>query len=98
METITLKPGESHLISLPGLGSAGYQWKFESSEPQVALVEEVLHSRNAATVPIAGSLNQEFRLTATSPGRTTIRFSQRRRFEPDTKPNASYEISVAVGG
>ncbi|MGA2424073.1 MAG: protease inhibitor I42 family protein [Terriglobales bacterium] len=98
METITLKPGESHLISLPGLGSAGYQWMFESSEPHIALVEEVLHSRNAVTVPITGSLNQEFRLTAIAPGHATIRFSQRRRFEPDKKPNASYEISVAVGG
>jgi predicted secreted protein len=98
METITLKPGESHLISLPGLGAAGYQWMLESCDHQVAVVAEILLSRQDVTVPIAGSLNQEFRLTAIAPGHTTIRFSQRRRFETGKTPHASYEIGVAVTG
>jgi predicted secreted protein len=98
METITLKPGEEHRVSLPGLGSAGYQWMLESCDQLIAVVEEIPHSKQDVTVPIAGSLNQEFRLTAIAPGRTTIRFSQRRRFETGETPHASYEISVAVTG
>jgi predicted secreted protein len=98
METITLKPGQEHRIKLPGLGATGYQWMVEPCDQKVVTVEEILHSIQEVTVPIAGSLNQEFRLTAVAPGQTSIRFNQRRRFEPDKKPHASYEITVAVTG
>jgi predicted secreted protein len=96
METITLKPGQEQRITLPGLGSAGYQWMVESFDQEIVTVEEVVHSIQGVTVPTAGSLNQEFRLAAVAPGQTSIRFNQRRRFEADKKPLASYEISVAV--
>ena len=45
---------------------------------------------------IAGSLQQVFRLTAVAPGHTSVSFNQRRRFEPEKEPHASYAISVAV--
>jgi len=98
METITLKQGESHLISLHGLASAGYQWILQSIDPQIAVVEEILYSREEVAVPVAGSLDQRFKLTAIAPGHALVRFIQRRRFEPAGKPHASYEISVVVTG
>jgi len=98
METITLKPGEIHPIHLHGLGSAGYQWIVESFDPQVVVVEEILHSREQVAVPMAGSLDQQFKLTAVGPGHTSVRFAQRRRFEPARPPHASHEINVTVTG
>ena len=67
----------------------------EPYDQNVVMVEEILHSRKA-TVPIAGSLQQVFRLTAVAPGHTSVSFNQRRRFEPEKEPQASYAISVAV--
>jgi predicted secreted protein len=96
METITLKPGQEHRITLPGLGSAGYRWIVEPYDRKIVTVEEILHSRQEVTVPIAGSLQQVFTLTAVAPGHTSVSFNQRRGFEPDKKPHASYEISVTV--
>jgi|HubBroStandDraft_4_1064222.scaffolds.fasta_scaffold155603_2 predicted secreted protein len=96
METITLKPGQEHRITIPGLGSAGYRWIAEPYDQNVVIVEEILHSRQEVTVPIAGSLQQIFKLIAVAPGHTSVIFNQRRRFEPEKKPHVSYEISVAV--
>jgi predicted secreted protein len=98
METITLKPGQEHRFSLPGLGSAGYQWMVESCDQRVAVVEEILHSKQEVTVPIVGSLNQEFRLTAIAAGHTSVRLVQRRRFEKSGTPHATYEMDVIVDG
>jgi len=98
METINLKQGESHLIRLHGLGSAGYQWILESSDPRIVAVEQILHSRQHFAGPIVGSLDQEFRLTATAPGESLVRFAQRRLFEQGREPHASYEVNVVVTG
>jgi predicted secreted protein len=98
METITLKQGESHLINLHGLGSAGYQWMLESCDPQVAVVKEVLHSKEEVAVPTAGSLGQTFKVIAIAPGHALLRFAQRRRFERGGEPHASSTVSLTVIG
>jgi predicted secreted protein len=96
MDTITLRPGESHLVNLPGLGSAGYQWTLQSVDAAIVAVEEVLHSREEVAGRVVGSLDQTFKLTALAPGHTLARFTQQRRFERGGKPHASYEIDVTV--
>jgi predicted secreted protein len=96
METITLRPGENHLIRLKGLGSAGYEWMLEFFDSTVIAVEQIPHSRDEVTVPIVGSLDQRFKLTAVGPGQTLVHFTQRRRFQPRAKPHASYEVQVVV--
>lgn len=96
METLTLKPGESHLIRLPGLGSAGYQWMLEAADPKVAAVEEIVYSKEEVAAPVVGSLDQRFKLTAMGPGHTLVRFTQRRRFQPSSEPHARHEVNVIV--
>jgi len=98
METITLRPGENHLVNLPGLGSAGYRWMLDSCDQHVGVVEEILHSKRDVAPKIAGSLDQTFKLSAVAPGRSSVRFVQRRRFEPGKEPHASYELSLLVTG
>jgi len=97
MDTVTLKPGESHTIALPGLGSAGYQWSLEAVNPQVAAVEEVVHSRDEVKAPVAGSLDQRFQIKAIAAGQTPVRFIQKRRFG-SAPPQASHEINLIVLG
>ena len=94
MDTVTLRPGQSHTISLPGLGSAGYQWSVEAVDLQIAAVEEVLHCGDEV-MAAAGSLDQSFRVKAIAPGQTQVRFVQKRRFGA-APPHAFHEISVVV--
>ena len=69
-----------HIIALRGLGSAGYQWAVEAVDQQIVIAEEIVRAREEFPVPIIGSLDQRFRLTAIAPGETMVRFAQRRRF------------------
>jgi predicted secreted protein len=96
MDTLNLKPGESHIVTLRGLGSAGYRWRLKSSDPRIAAVEEVLLTKGEGTVPIAGSVDQQFRLTAIAPGNMLLRFELRRQFGQSGEPHASHEINVSV--
>jgi predicted secreted protein len=96
METITLRRGESHLIQLKGLGSAGYEWMLESFDSTVIAVERIPHSRDEVKAPIVGSLDERFKLTAVGPGQTLVHFAQRRRFQPGAMPHASCEVRVVV--
>jgi hypothetical protein len=83
------------MVTLPGLGSAGYQWSIEAVDPQIAAVEELLHSKEDVSAPVAGSLDQRFRISAIAPGQTAVRFVQKRRFG-NAPPRASHEINLVV--
>jgi predicted secreted protein len=96
MDTVTLNRGETHIVMLRGLGSAGYQWSLQSADPQIVDVEELLYTRESVALPIAGSLDQRFKLTAIAPGNTLVRFVQSRRFAPAEKPNATFDVSLSI--
>ena len=96
METVTLKPGGSHIVVLDGLGSAGYQWVVDAVDPQIATVEEVLHLREELGAPIQGSLDQRFKISAIAPGQMLVRFIQKRRFGPVAEPLSTHEINLVV--
>ena len=98
METVTLNRGESHIVELRGLGSAGYQWSLQSADPRIVGVEELLYDRESVALPMAGSMDQKFKLTAIASGHTLVRFVQSRRFAQAGPPNASFEVSLAVTG
>jgi len=98
METITLKRGESYTVTLPGLGSAGYKWSLDSADPRVVKVEEIMHAKGSVAQPVTGSLDQRFKLTAIAPGHTIVRFIRSRPFARAEKPNATFELSLAVKG
>ena len=94
METITLRVGENHILALPGLGSAGYQWTLQSADSEIVSVEEML--RAGAYYPAgSGSLTQRFELIALTPGKTRILFHQARSFAPNP-PHATHEIELTV--
>lgn len=97
MEELTLRKGESHILVLPGLGSAGYRWIVQSADAEIVSIEELLHTAEDASAMKSGSLDQRFRLIALAPGATRIAFAQVRSFAPN-RPHATHEIELTVTG
>lgn len=95
LETFTLREGESHVLALPGLGSAGYRWLVEAAGAEIVSVEEILHTAEEAREMRQGSLNQQFRITALAAGKAHIRFAQVRPWALNL-PNAVVEVELTV--
>jgi Chagasin family peptidase inhibitor I42 len=100
MDELRIRKGETYELALPGLGSAGYQWIAQPCDPPIVSVEEILHKEEESLRAVrghgTGSLEQRFRLTATTPGQAVVRFVQVRRFAPLNPSHASHEIAVTV--
>jgi Chagasin family peptidase inhibitor I42 len=100
MDELRIRKGETNELTLPGLGSAGYQWIAQPCDPPIVSVEEILHTDEESLTAVrghgTGSLEQRFRLTAMTPGQAVVRFVQVRRFAPLNRPHASHEIAVTV--
>jgi predicted secreted protein len=94
-ERLTLRKGESHIIVLPGLGSAGYVWTVLSTDQEIVLIEEIVIAAEEAPAVIQGSIDQRFRLTALAAGETVIRLAQIRRFAPQL-PHDTREILLTI--
>jgi predicted secreted protein len=94
-EMLTLREGESHVVALPGLGSAGYQWLVEAAGAKIVAVEEILHTAEEAGGVRQGSLNQQFRITALAAGKDQIRFVQVRPWARNA-PHSVVEVLLTV--
>jgi predicted secreted protein len=101
-EVIRLRPGEGHVLSFPGMGAAGYEWSFdvEGDAEAVAVVRRPASGEGggggARDLPAGGSLPERFAIVARAPGRTTVHFAQRRRWEVGVPPLEERTIDVEV--
>jgi predicted secreted protein len=95
MEELSLTVGDRRTITLPGLGSAGYQWFATVDDPAVATVEKLGTVPRPGTGP-QGSRDEEFEIRAMKSGETVVRFVQRRIFEPGRPPRAQRDIALRV--
>jgi Chagasin family peptidase inhibitor I42 len=93
VDALELRVGEEAELTLPGRGSAGYQW-FASVEPP----EIVALTRRSGGEPAGGqgSYDDRFVVTALRAGRSTIHFEQRRAFVPGAAPRALRDVVVNV--
>jgi predicted secreted protein len=95
---LQLRPGETHELALPSLGTAGYRWIDEIAGGD-GVVE--ISRQRAATAsgdgPVAGRSTAELLLVrALSPGHAHIELSQRRPWESDVPPRARLQVNVEV--
>jgi len=95
-ESQTLIVGARVVVTLPGLGAAGYRWAATIEGPAVVSVERVPSAGAADVRPSGASRDEAFALTAIAVGETNVRFVQSRAFEPGREPNAVREIHVRV--
>jgi predicted secreted protein len=90
-DVVELRVGEQHQVRLKGLGTAGYRWQAQVADASVAEVTE----EGVAELPdrrIGTSADELFAIRALAPGATTVRFEQRRPFEPADVPAADERV------
>ena len=96
MESRTLAVGARSLVTLPGLGAAGYRWSATVDDPTIVAVAGVELDAGPTDRPPGASRDEGFALVALAVGETTAHFAQARRFEPGSPPHAVHEIHVRV--
>ncbi len=95
MEELILPVGGRRTITLPGLGSAGYQWFAIVDAPSIASVEKRGTVPRGPATP-QGSRDEQFEVHALRAGQTVLRFVQRRAFETGRPPHAERAFVVRV--
>lgn len=96
MELRTLAVGARSLVTLPGLGAAGYRWSATVDDPTVVAIAGVALDPGPADRPPGASRDERFALVALAVGETIVHFAQARRFDPGSPPHAVREIRVRV--
>jgi predicted secreted protein len=98
MTRIVLHPGESHILELPGRGSAGYAWEFTVEGDSEAIVAEPQEGALPPGVapPSTYSRTARFQVRALRAGRALVCFRLRRPWEPDPLPGEELVLDVEV--
>jgi predicted secreted protein len=95
---LQLRPGETHELTLPSLGTAGYRWIDEIASGDG--VVEISRQRGAAVAgdgPVAGRSTAELLLVrALRTGHARIELSQRRPWEAGVPPRSKLQVNVEV--
>ncbi|HJQ02627.1 MAG TPA: protease inhibitor I42 family protein [Jatrophihabitans sp.] len=85
--------GETRVLRLPSLGSAGYTWQPHADDPVVEVTHEFAPG---AAVPGPGASSAELvMICARAAGRTKVHLEQRRPWEGGP-PHAATSVSVTV--
>jgi predicted secreted protein len=95
---LQLRPGETHELALPSVGTAGYRWIDEIASGDG--VVEISRQRGPAVAGdgrVAGRSTAELLLVrALIPGHARIELSQRRPWEADVPPRSKLQVNVEV--
>jgi predicted secreted protein len=96
---LALSVGDSHEVTLPGLGTSGYRWDSELSGDTEALALEWRRGMSAEEArgrPVGASAPERLSITATSPGHVTVRLRQARPWETGpARAEHTIEIDIA---
>jgi predicted secreted protein len=95
---LRLRIGESRIIELRGLPSAGYSWQHEIvGDDGVVGVEWSRAARSGPSVPRAGSGTVEtMTVTGQEPGTVQLRVRWRRKWDPPEVAKAEHLVTVIV--
>jgi len=94
---IELSVGEEYHQALPGLGTAGYEWNAEVlAGSDVVSVGKELPASAVEPGAAGASVEEVFILRGLAPGRATVRFQQRRRWESGAPPQSERTMTVSV--
>jgi len=96
VDTLTLVVGARALMTLSGIGSAGYRWAVTIDNPLVAKVIRAPAPAAPANAPRSFSRDERYEIVGLAPGETVIHFRQTRSFEPQQPPIADQDIAVRV--
>jgi predicted secreted protein len=82
-ETLELRVGDEHSLALEGLMTAGYVWEPELlGDDSVAEVTKAHGAKGGPDRGVGGAPAEVFTIRALKPGTSTVRFAQRRPWDP----------------
>jgi len=94
-KTVTMSPGTSVLIQLPGNPSTGYDWEMTIGNPSV-----LEQSGMPKFTPSSGAMGAggmyDFWFRAKAAGNTDLTLAYRRSWETGIAPLRTYKITIAV--
>lgn len=94
-EQLSLHPGESRVVELPGYATAGYDWTAEVAEGSLTIERLPPEPPDSSAIKRLGaSAPVRFRLTATEDGESHVLFTLARSWED--KPAEQHELVVSV--
>ena len=101
-DSIELRPGDEHRVTLSPAASGGYQWAFrvEGDAGSVAVTEvdsPGAEEGGAAHPSLGESVDQEFVVRAERPGDVTVEFEHRRSWESEPAQD-TFSLRVHVSG
>jgi hypothetical protein len=96
VEIMTLIVGARVLVTLSGMGSAGYRWTATVDNPAIVEVVRATTPSARANGPRSFSRDEQYAVIGLAPGETVIHFRQTRSFEPQQSPIAARDIAVQV--
>jgi chagasin family peptidase inhibitor I42 len=88
--------GARVVMTLSGMGSAGYRWTATVDNPAIVEVVRVPVPSAPANRPQSFSHNEQFAVIGLAPGETIVHFRQARTFDPEHEPIATRDIAVHV--
>ena len=94
-ERIRLRVGEEHPVRLESLLTAGYEWMPEADDPSIASVRKSTPAAGGERAVGAGP-DEVFKIKAMRPGKATVRFAQRRSWEPSAQSEDEHVIELDV--
>lgn len=95
---LDLRIGDEHSIALEGLMTAGYTWEPRVvGDESIADVRKGQGQRQDSGVGVGAAPSEVFTIRALKPGKTTVRFTQRRAWEPDAQAG-EYLVDLRVRG
>ena len=97
--SLSMKPGETLLISIDGNPTTGYTWEVDSVDENILqLLGEPDYSTDFRLRPgmtgVGGTY--KFTFTAMSEGTTTLKLKYWRTFEPENLPVETFEVTINV--
>lgn len=97
--SLSMKPGETLLLSIDGNPTTGYIWEIESVDKNILQpAGEPDYSTDIKLKPgmtgVGGTY--KFKFTAVNPGTTDLKLKYWRTFEPENPPIETFEVIVNV--
>jgi len=97
-DSLRLRVGEEHPVRLESLLSAGYEWtpEVKGDESVAEVVKEGEPPAETGEDAVGASPPEVFKIKALSPGKTTVRFAQRRPWEKGGEPDEEHIVELDV--
>jgi predicted secreted protein len=97
-DEIKLRVGETTIVQLKGLGTAGYQWTYSvnNNKSLVTISKDFILTDNTSRKNAGQSAEEAFIIKANKKGVVLITFLQQRSWEKNVDPVSQKKIKIVI--